>query len=130
MNQYVMLGRFTVDRPREHWRRPERAEIPHRITERTITIPGAQIDEVILTLGRFDVVIRAQAETNELAFDLASAIQEATMMTVETMPVATQHDPDLASPISGSDPAPVREPTPEGPPDRETAAHALSQPLR
>lgn len=117
MNQYVMLGRFAPRQKGGH--RMDRSSVIRQIYERTVSVPETRINHVRLTLGRFDVVINVEAESNNAAYDLSSEIQEATGLSIETLAVASEDwhypPPPPEDYGDGGDPAGVREPSEPGP---------------
>ena len=114
MNQYVMLGRFDQGQSVDQ-RRMDQKTLINRIYERTISVPDTRINHVRLTLGRFDVVINAEARSNNVAFDLASEIQA----------VASEDwNYPATPPEDGGDPTGAREPNPSSPAAGEDHTYA------
>lgn len=124
MNEYIMLLRV-MPQDRSHRARVHRNNLAERIAERTLSVPGASIERIRLTLGQYDAILDVRANTHNDAFDLATSIQEATPVFIETLPVATSDRDEPASPPGDpDDPAGVREPSPTAPSAMDDSAEA------
>lgn len=129
MQRYIILGRFRPPPTEGAWRRNDRQALGRHVMERTLSVPNTRINGVKLTLGRYDAVIDIEAASPDAAFDLATSIQEATHMTMETMAVVSQDNNDPSYPHGpGEEHTPVREPNPTTPVREESTAATSEKP--
>ena len=120
MPKYVMLAK--MNQKGKDIAYADGSEIS-RIINETERRSGCTIDHTYVALGRFDYIIVIDAEENNHAARTSLHLANRAVLDIETIPLLDLND-ETGAQTDPKETAPVREPNPSRPPEREGSATA------